>query len=173
MCRGGLHGVLGLRQINTCCKVRLQVNFLDDDTLHCLLWVFSFLDIHGLYVSELNPFCIQYFQRLVSALTHVSPFLCSCVLCLKSQRGLNTVSFSLPLPAHDWPVSTCTRTMSHNSYPRAIRPSLNPLLPRIACRLFKLTMTTFFPPSPPPPHTDPIKELKLLKRSNPLTMQHV
>ncbi len=35
--RGG-----GLRQINTCRKVSLQVNFLDEDTLHCLLWVLSF-----------------------------------------------------------------------------------------------------------------------------------
>ncbi len=35
--RGG-----GLRQINTRRKVPLQVNFLDDDTLHCLLWVLSF-----------------------------------------------------------------------------------------------------------------------------------
>ena len=30
--RGG-----GLRQINTCCKVSLQVIFLDDDILHCFL----------------------------------------------------------------------------------------------------------------------------------------
>jgi hypothetical protein len=34
----GGYAVLGLRQINTCHKVPLQVNFvLDDDILHCLL----------------------------------------------------------------------------------------------------------------------------------------
>jgi hypothetical protein len=32
VCRGwGGYGVLDLRQINTCCKVPIQVNFLDDD----------------------------------------------------------------------------------------------------------------------------------------------
>ncbi len=36
--RGG--EVLGLWQINTGRKVPEQVNFLDDDILHCLLWVF-------------------------------------------------------------------------------------------------------------------------------------
>jgi hypothetical protein len=30
-------GVLGLRQMNTCRKVPLHVNFLDGDILHCLL----------------------------------------------------------------------------------------------------------------------------------------
>jgi hypothetical protein len=40
--RWGGYRVLGLRQINTCRKVPLQVNFLDDDILHCLLWVLSF-----------------------------------------------------------------------------------------------------------------------------------
>ena len=39
--RGGGYGVLGLRQINTCRKAPLQVNFLDDDILHCLLWVLA------------------------------------------------------------------------------------------------------------------------------------
>jgi hypothetical protein len=39
---GGGYEVLGLRQINTCRKVPLQINFLDDDILHCLLWVLSF-----------------------------------------------------------------------------------------------------------------------------------
>jgi hypothetical protein len=165
-----MHGVLGIRQINPCRKVPLQVNCLDDDILHGLLWVFSFFDIHGLFLN-LNPFFIRYFQRLVSALTHVSPFLCSYVLCL------NTVSFSLLLPAHDWPVSSCT--MSHNSCLSAIRPSLYSLIIHyysIACRLFELTMTilclttTFSPPNPP---TDPNKKLKILKGSNPLTMQHV
>jgi hypothetical protein len=34
---GGGYLVLGLRQINTCRKVPLQVIFLDDDILHCLL----------------------------------------------------------------------------------------------------------------------------------------
>jgi hypothetical protein len=33
----GGYRVLGLRQINTCSKVPLQVKFLDDDILHCLL----------------------------------------------------------------------------------------------------------------------------------------
>jgi hypothetical protein len=37
VCKGGGYGVLGLRQINTCRKVPLHVNFLDDDILHCLL----------------------------------------------------------------------------------------------------------------------------------------
>jgi hypothetical protein len=31
---GGGYGVLGLRQTNTCRKVLLQVNFLDDDILY-------------------------------------------------------------------------------------------------------------------------------------------
>ncbi len=34
----GGYGVLGLREINTCRKI----NFLDDDILHCHLWVLSF-----------------------------------------------------------------------------------------------------------------------------------
>ncbi len=33
---------LGFRQINTCRKVPLDVNCLDDNILHCLLWVLSF-----------------------------------------------------------------------------------------------------------------------------------
>ncbi len=37
VCKGG--GVWGLRQINTCRKVPLQVILLEDDILHCLLWV--------------------------------------------------------------------------------------------------------------------------------------
>ncbi len=37
---GGRYGILGLIQINTCRKVPLQINFLDNDIiLHCLLWV--------------------------------------------------------------------------------------------------------------------------------------
>ncbi len=36
------YGVLGLGQISTCHKVPLKVNFLDDNILHCLLWVLSF-----------------------------------------------------------------------------------------------------------------------------------
>ncbi len=40
--RGGGYGVLGLRQVNTCREVPLQVNFIDDDILHCLLRVLSF-----------------------------------------------------------------------------------------------------------------------------------
>ncbi len=43
VCKGG-YGVLGLRQINTGRKVNLQVFFLDDDILHCILWVLSFYD---------------------------------------------------------------------------------------------------------------------------------
>jgi hypothetical protein len=39
--RGGGYGVLDLRQINTLSKVPLHVNFLDDDILHCLLWVLA------------------------------------------------------------------------------------------------------------------------------------
>ncbi len=38
---GGENGVLVLIQIKTCRKVPLQVNFLDDDILRCLLWVLS------------------------------------------------------------------------------------------------------------------------------------
>ncbi len=39
---GGGCGVLGLRRINTCRKVPLQVNFFkDDNILHCLLCVLS------------------------------------------------------------------------------------------------------------------------------------
>ncbi len=34
--------VLGLRQMNTCRKIPLPVKFLDDDILHCLLWLLSF-----------------------------------------------------------------------------------------------------------------------------------
>ncbi len=39
VCNGGAggYGILGLRQINTCRKVLFQINFLDDDILHCLL----------------------------------------------------------------------------------------------------------------------------------------
>jgi hypothetical protein len=40
--KGGMYGALGLRQINTCRKVPSQVIFLDDDILHCILWVLSF-----------------------------------------------------------------------------------------------------------------------------------
>jgi hypothetical protein len=44
-------GFLDLRQINTSRKVPLQVNFLDDDTLHFLLKVF-FVIIHvGMHES--------------------------------------------------------------------------------------------------------------------------
>jgi hypothetical protein len=43
-----VYGVLGLRQINTCRKGPLRVNFLDDDILHCLLWILSF------YVGRLS-----------------------------------------------------------------------------------------------------------------------
>ncbi len=40
MCNGGGgYGVLGLRQINTSLY---RYIFLDDDIMHCLLWVFSF-----------------------------------------------------------------------------------------------------------------------------------
>jgi hypothetical protein len=38
----GGYGLLSLRQINTCRKVPLLINLLDDDILHCLLWVRSF-----------------------------------------------------------------------------------------------------------------------------------
>jgi hypothetical protein len=44
VCKRGV-GILGLRQINTCRKIPLQVNILDDDILHCLLWVLSFYHI--------------------------------------------------------------------------------------------------------------------------------
>jgi hypothetical protein len=36
-CGGGGYEILGLRQINTCRKVPLQVKSLDDDILHCVL----------------------------------------------------------------------------------------------------------------------------------------
>ncbi len=39
---GGGYWVLGLRHINPWRKVPIKVNFLDDDILHCLLWVLSF-----------------------------------------------------------------------------------------------------------------------------------
>ncbi len=54
---GREYGVLGLRQINTCRKVPLQVNFLDDDILHCFLWVSSFYDpppTHHLLYANLS-----------------------------------------------------------------------------------------------------------------------
>ncbi len=41
---GGVHAVLGLRQINTCHNFSLQVNVLDDIILHCLLWVLPFYE---------------------------------------------------------------------------------------------------------------------------------
>jgi hypothetical protein len=41
---GGVFGVLDLRQINTCRKVPLKINNLDDDILHCLLLVLSFYE---------------------------------------------------------------------------------------------------------------------------------
>ncbi len=37
VCKGGGVWGSGLRQINNCHKVPLQVTFLDDDILHCLL----------------------------------------------------------------------------------------------------------------------------------------
>jgi hypothetical protein len=48
VCKGG-HRVLGLRQINTCRKVHLHVNFFDDDILHCLPRVLSF---YVVYLTE-------------------------------------------------------------------------------------------------------------------------
>ncbi len=44
--RGEWYGILGLKHINTCSKVPLKVNFLDDDILHCLLQ----------YESDLSPY---------------------------------------------------------------------------------------------------------------------
>ncbi len=40
VCVGG--GILGLRKINTCHKVPLQVNYFRWHILHCLLWVLYF-----------------------------------------------------------------------------------------------------------------------------------
>jgi hypothetical protein len=41
--KGGGNGVLGYRQINICRKKSLYRSiFLDDDILHCLLWVLTF-----------------------------------------------------------------------------------------------------------------------------------
>jgi hypothetical protein len=37
-----MHARDWLSLINTCRKVLLQINFLDDNILHCLLWVLSF-----------------------------------------------------------------------------------------------------------------------------------
>ncbi len=51
-------------QINTCRKVLLQVKFLDDDILHCLLWVLSFYE-NGhriksyIYTQSKNPFLLE------------------------------------------------------------------------------------------------------------------
>jgi hypothetical protein len=45
---GGGYGVLGLRQINTCRKVSLQVNFLDAEILHCLLYESYFFTVQRL-----------------------------------------------------------------------------------------------------------------------------
>jgi hypothetical protein len=42
----------GLKQINTCRKVLLQVNFFSDEILHCFLSVSSFYDCSS--VSELT-----------------------------------------------------------------------------------------------------------------------
>ncbi len=61
MCKvGGIHGVLGLIQINTCREVSLQVSYLDDDVLRCLLWILSsfygktwtFSYLHEMYRHE-------------------------------------------------------------------------------------------------------------------------
>jgi hypothetical protein len=41
-CVRGEYRDLDLRQINTCRKEPLHINFLDDDIMHCLLWVLSF-----------------------------------------------------------------------------------------------------------------------------------
>ncbi len=51
VCKGGRkYGVLRLRQLNTWRKVHLQVDFLDDDILHCFLWVLSFYGIYPMHV---------------------------------------------------------------------------------------------------------------------------
>ncbi len=50
VCSGGGYGVLGLRQINICREVPLLVNFLDDNILHCLLWVLSFFGTQYLFM---------------------------------------------------------------------------------------------------------------------------
>jgi hypothetical protein len=55
VCKGGwIMGVLGLRQMNTYRKVLLQIIFLDDDILHCLLWVLSF------YFPLILDYCTLY-----------------------------------------------------------------------------------------------------------------
>jgi hypothetical protein len=53
---GGGYGVLGPRPTNTCRKVPLPFNFLDDDILHCLLWVLSFYG-NSIHVSG----CVGYY----------------------------------------------------------------------------------------------------------------
>jgi hypothetical protein len=73
VCKGeGYGGALGLRQINTCRKVFLQLIFLDDDILHCLLWVLSFygfisrIGIHAAanILQTLSPICIKYLGKI-------------------------------------------------------------------------------------------------------------
>jgi hypothetical protein len=51
MCKGGGYGVLGLRRINTCRKVPLQVNFFR--WRHFLLPAMNLLFLHWLVISEL------------------------------------------------------------------------------------------------------------------------
>ena len=48
----------GLRQINTCRKVPLQVNFLDDDILHCLLFM-----LHAYRLSMDANRCVPFKPR--------------------------------------------------------------------------------------------------------------
>ncbi len=52
--RGGVWGS-GPRTDNTWRKVPLQVNILDDDILHCLLWVIYFYDQDYVHYSFENP----------------------------------------------------------------------------------------------------------------------
>ncbi len=69
------YGVLGLRQINTCRKVPLQVIFLDDYILHCLLWLLSLYalppsnDPRPNCCCPANEFLVAIFQSRISEVT--------------------------------------------------------------------------------------------------------
>jgi hypothetical protein len=60
------YGALGHRQINTNRKVLFQVNFLDDDILHCLLCVLSFYADEYFITQEKAEL-----ERMMGRLVHV------------------------------------------------------------------------------------------------------
>jgi hypothetical protein len=57
--------VLGLRHIKTCRKAPLQVNFLDDDILHCLVMSVIFLRVTQSDIEQTSPGAAQAYIALL------------------------------------------------------------------------------------------------------------